>query len=237
MKKWGLLVTLFYMVALAALAIPLLLCFWGVFPLGSSNKWDLLKVYVRWDFWTLIAIMGIGQLLLLFVPVQIAERKLKSRRPLLVPVITAAFMTVVLISAAVTFITFTLLETDYQDIGTRLNDKIQFLVNGYIWILLILSAWVFWSVVFYKFTRNLEPDRLIRRLVSWLLKGSILELLVAVPCHIFVRRRGDCCAPMATFWGIAAGIAIMLLSFGPGVFFLFVERCKRSQLARTDPGS
>jgi hypothetical protein len=73
------------------------------------------------------------------------------------------------------------------------------------------------------------------------LRGSILELLVAVPSHIVVRHRNDCCAPIGTFWGIVTGISIMLLSFGPGVFFLFVERCQRlhpqtAQPAQPDTG-
>jgi hypothetical protein len=34
-------------------------------------------------------------------------------------------------------------------------------------------------------------------------------------------------APAGTFWGIATGISVMLLCFGPGVFFLFVERFER----------
>ena len=60
-----------------------------------------------------------------------------------------------------------------------------------------------------------------------LLRGSVLELIIAVPCHVIVRRRDDCCAPVGTFWGIATGIALMLLCFGPGVFYLFAERARR----------
>jgi len=33
--------------------------------------------------------------------------------------------------------------------------------------------------------------------------------------------------PGGTFWGIATGISVMLLCFGPGVFFLFAERCRK----------
>ncbi len=228
MKKWGLLVTVFYMLVLAVLTMPVIFISWA-----GEKSWSPFEFYGRWGYWVVIAIMGIGQLLLLFVPVQIAQRKLKSRRPLIAPVITAAFMTVVLMAVLVTFLTWTLMETEYKNIGSRCSQMFEMYSNGYTLILLILSAWIFWSVAFYKFTRDLEPDRLMHRLVSWLLKGSILELLVAIPCHIFVRRRGDCCAPIATFWGIAAGIAIMILSFGPGVFYLFVEKVKRSQRAKT----
>ena len=62
------------------------------------------------------------------------------------------------------------------------------------------------------------------RAVNWLLRGSVAELLVAVPTHVIVRRRDDCCAPAATFWGIVTGLSVLLLAFGPGVYFLFARR-------------
>jgi hypothetical protein len=68
--------------------------------------------------------------------------------------------------------------------------------------------------------------------MGWLLRGSILELLIAVPSHIVARRRGDCCAPLLSFWGIATGVTVMLLAFGPGVFFLLVERVRRKTRQR-----
>ena len=57
-----------------------------------------------------------------------------------------------------------------------------------------------------------------------LLKGSILEMLVAIPCHVIVRRRQECSAPAVTSFGIVSGIAIMLISFGPSVLFLYKKR-------------
>ena len=42
---------------------------------------------------------------------------------------------------------------------------------------------------------------------------------------------------MGTFWGIATGISVMLLCFGPGVFFLFVERFRRLQPKENSVGT
>jgi hypothetical protein len=87
-----------------------------------------------------------------------------------------------------------------------------------------------WALVFRRFLVSDEPEALMRRLTRWLIRGSILELLVAVPSHVATRHRHDCCAPAVSFWGIATGITVMLLAFGPGVFFLFVERVRRKTI-------
>jgi hypothetical protein len=60
-----------------------------------------------------------------------------------------------------------------------------------------------------------------------MLRGSILELLIAVPTHIAVRHRNDCCAGFGTFVGLTLGISVMLFSFGPAVFFLYADRWRR----------
>jgi hypothetical protein len=87
-----------------------------------------------------------------------------------------------------------------------------------IWI----GAWVIWGGIFYQHYRN--SSNAVSAAVSWLLKGSVLELLIAVPAHVIVRQRGDCSAPIVTSWGIVTGIAIMLLCFGPGVLALYKKR-------------
>jgi hypothetical protein len=86
----------------------------------------------------------------------------------------------------------------------------------------LAALWIFWGAVFYLYFRN--SSEVTTRAISWLLKGSVLELLVVVPCHVIVRKRGDCSAPMVTGFGIATGIAVMLLSFGPSVLLLYKKR-------------
>jgi hypothetical protein len=104
-------------------------------------------------------------------------------------------------------------------------------------VVTLLAFWLIWAIIFRNFARADDPDSLLKCSTRWLLRGSILELLVAVPSHIFVRRRDDCCAPAGTFWGIATGISVMLLRFGPGVFFLFIERFERLKPKSNDQNS
>jgi hypothetical protein len=68
--------------------------------------------------------------------------------------------------------------------------------------------------------------------VRLLIAGSILELLVAVPTHVYSRAKDHCCGGYATIWGIGVGISVMLFAFGPGVFFLFVRRWASVRSAR-----
>jgi hypothetical protein len=75
--------------------------------------------------------------------------------------------------------------------------------------------------------RSEEPRDVVSRQCLWLLKGSILELLIAVPTHIVARCRDYCRAGFMTFIGITLGISVMLFSFGPAVFFLYVARWRR----------
>ena len=68
---------------------------------------------------------------------------------------------------------------------------------------------------------------IVSRAINWLLRGSVLELLIAVPVHVIVRRRGECSAPVATSFGITTGIAVMLLAFGPSVLILYRRRLEQ----------
>jgi hypothetical protein len=76
-------------------------------------------------------------------------------------------------------------------------------------------------------SRNTNPSVGLSRQCRVLLKGSILELLIAVPTHLVARQRTYCCAGFMTFLGLTLGISVMIFSFGPAVFFLYVDRWRR----------
>jgi hypothetical protein len=254
MKRWAALTVLLYALALMALTVPVLLIAFGGWAKNGIGLQDALKFYSYWEYWLWLAVLVAGQALLLLLPIDISERRLPARRPLKVPVIISAFLLANLCFAGIfsilcaiftdgAFKIFDFLPHFFFNVANSANQIIsphpattpdwQSNLNL---ILIMLVFWSVWAIIFRRATKSDEPDALLKRITRWLLRGSILELLVAVPSHIIVRRREDCCAPAGTFWGIATGVSIMLLCFGPGVFFLFVERFKRLQpkAAETD---
>jgi hypothetical protein len=243
MKRWAALTVLLYAVALLLLTVPAI---WIVFNGWSDKGVSLqktLETYLHWGYWLWLAVLVAGQALLLLLPINIAERRLPARRPLKTPVIVTTFFLANLVFAGM----LSILCADFKEDGFNFFGYfLPFKANQvspsdfeteFGAVITVLAFWLVWAVIFRSFAKSDDPDALLKRSTRWLLRGSILELLVAVPSHIIVRRRGDCCAPIGTFWGIATGISVMLLCFGPGVFFLFVERCQRLQPKSPDAAS
>jgi hypothetical protein len=247
MKRWAVLTVFLYALALLLLTAPVLLIGlgnWGKTGSGIHLK-EIGQLYLYWGYWLWLALLLAGQALLLLLPINIAERRLPARRPLKIPIIVTAFFLANLFIAGI----FSILCAIFLDGAFNLFDLFNLSTmfqtqssnnGGSTWgndcgvIITLFSFWILWAVVFRSFAKQDEPDALLKRLTRWLLRGSILELIIAVPSHVIVRRRDDCCAPIGTFWGIATGISVMLLCFGPGVFFLFVERCRRLQPKTTN---
>jgi hypothetical protein len=237
MKRWAVLTALLYALALMALTAPALaIAFGGWGKNGDSYGWHrALNVYSAWGYWLWLAVLLAGQSLLLLLPIRLAERRLPARRPLPVPVVVTAFFLASLCFAGLLSILMLYFKEDgFNFFGYFLAFKPDQVTPSDFATefgagVVMLAFWIIWAVIFRRFAQADAPDALLKRLTRWLLRGSILELLVAVPSHIIVRRRGDCCAPLGTFWGIVTGISVMLLCFGPGVYFLFVERCRRLQ--------
>ena len=234
MKRWAVLTVLLYALALLLLTVPVLLMAFGGWTRNGVMGWpEALKIYLSWGYWLWLAVLVAGQALLLLLPINLAERRLPARRPVKVPVIvTGLFLANLLFAGLLAVFCAAFKEEGFGIFGFLTPFKanevspsdLQTLVGM---MITILVFWFIWAEIFKKFARSDDPDALLKRSARWLLRGSILELLIAVPSHIIVRRRNDCCAPDGTFWGIATGISVMLLCFGPGVFFLFVERFGR----------
>ncbi len=215
MRKWGIVISVFYAVIVGFLLVPAFFLIAGGFtdPIWKIFLTGVVEVLQEWLAWILIGCLLAGQALLLFLSVDTSQKKLKPRTHIAVSVIVTS-MLFGLLTLAVIFCVGIAARGDNFGAGF-LDTPAKFVVG---WVLL----WLIWGVAFYLYFRN--ATKVTSRAISWLLKGSVLELLIAVPCHVIVRRRGDCSAPLATSFGIVTGIAVMLLCFGPSVLFLFKKR-------------
>jgi len=250
MKRWAILIVFLYGLLLVLLTMPLGLLYsfkwsWtgknGVHLETPLDQW--LEIYQEWGYWLFIGVLLLCQAALLLIPLKVSQKKLVPRRHVLVPIITAGFLLGCLCLAAIVSILCAL----YGDEGfAPFMWLYQAIESGPVWRYFATTLslgrdplgwltaafamglfWMLWGYLFYRFSHLDTPDSLLTRTLHWLLRGSILELLIAVPSHIVIRGRNDCCAPYASFCGIVTGISVMLLSFGPGIFFLFAQRARR----------
>lgn len=216
MRRWAWFVAGLYVLVLTVLTVPV--CLAAFLP---QIKWtDPFGLYVSWQYWVWLAIMFVCQFALLAVPVRVASRRPVTKGALWPTVLAGGLMAGALLAGAA----FSVLEFIY---GGRDAGRMP------VWaILAAVSVWILWSVVFFRLNRTAEPADLISRQCRALFKGSILELLIAVPTHIVARSRNYCCAGFMTFIGLTMGISVMLFSFGPAVFFLYADRWKRLRTGR-----
>jgi len=216
MKKWAFVVIAFYFLLVVALFLPSALLFdFGLFP-NSYNG----SSAIHWTVFIWAGALVLGEGLLLWLSVDTTRRRLTPRSHILVSVVTAALFMAILTVGIVFCFTMSV----WGDHGFPETPTL---------VCAFGIPWLVWGILFYRFWRNASDP--VTRAVSWLLRGSVLELLVAVPAHVITRRRHDCCAPAFTGIGITAGIAIMLLSFGPSVLLLFKKRMERYPTRESSP--
>jgi hypothetical protein len=210
MKRWVLLVVGLYLVSVSIFAIPLALF------LGDPCSFKPDVSFLKFIYIYIIPFLILIETTLLLIPLNIAQVRPIARRKVIFSAIAGAL--------AVGFMVMMIIASVILMIWTE-NNTVDYIYSG--WGLIIpVIAWIAWSVIFYRNYKSDDPESYVSMLTSWLLKGSILQLIVAVPSHIISRSRNECCAPPLTLLGIITGIAIALMSFGPGILFLYAKRIK-----------
>jgi hypothetical protein len=213
MKKWGLVVTLFYGLIVIAFLVPVTLA------LGSRsfpNAVSFAEFYSGAVPWICAGTVMLGAVLLMWLSVDTTQKRLKPRTHILVSALITGLLTAILTVAVVLAI----------GLGVWGEKFFGFLPNSGLVVLgAFVVPWLVWGILFYRLCR--DSGDAATRTVKWLFRGSVLELLIAVPAHVIIRRRNECSAPVINSFGISTGIAIMLLSFGPGVLLLYKKRMEK----------
>ena len=209
MKRWAVIVVILYLCVLLSVTMPLLI---GAFY-PSVKVGNLAEVFLTWPYWMALAVMALGQSVMLLVPVDTTFRRPKVQRSVIWPVLASGLMIGLLVVGAVASI------LEFIKGDNALNSA-----SLLIGIAIVVAVWLAWTLIFYRLNRDSKPMDVVTSQCRHMLKGSILELLVAVPTHVVARYRDYCCAGFLTFLGIAFGMATMIFSFGPGIFLLYVKR-------------
>jgi len=149
---------------------------------------------------------------LLLTPVRVGRQRPLSRKSFLIPLIASATLFAALVFGA----GIALIELAKGD------SPALYAVLG-----ATGTVWLAWTIVFWLATRSRDPLSLAGRFHRWLLGGSVAELLVAVPSHIAVTMRGECCGGIATGTAICLGAMVMFVSFGPSVMLLYLKRVRQ----------
>lgn len=211
MKRWPFVIALLYaltFIALTAPAVHLVFLFY-------KEKVDPVALYGAWQYWVWLAVLILNQWAILSLPVDLANRRPAGKRSIIFQVIASAFLMGLLIAGVV------------LGIAEVAKGDDSFKYTGGIFFGVLAVSWFFWARVFATWSRELEPGDLVKKTCRTLFRGSALQLLVVVPCHIIVRSRDYCCAGFGTAVGLACGLAVMLVSFGPGIFFLYADHWKK----------
>lgn len=214
MKNWGLIVLFLYGLILVALTIPVGMISFAP-KLGFNEMLEALEVYTLAPYWIWIGIMLVCQAALLLVPVRMSLDRPVSRLNIFWPILATGLMIGVFALGLIFAI----------DEFIEKENKSEWVAWGALG--LGAAVWIVWTVIFFRWSSKQAPRNIILQQCKYLFRGSILELLIAVPTHIVARSRDYCCAGFLTFVGIAMGIAVMLLSFGPGIVFMYADRWKK----------
>jgi hypothetical protein len=174
-----------------------------------------------------VCVLILCGLALLWIPVRVARGRPVARRSILIPIAAAGLLLGGLVLGggwALAELCAPEVRVTYGGSGMEHTPS-----NNTLWAIAAAAGavWIAWLVIFAIVTRRRNPTGLGMTLHRALIAGSLLELLVAVPAHIIVRQRNECCAGIFTGIGICLGIAIAIIAFGPAVFLLYHRRCRQ----------
>ena len=206
MRRWALVVIFLYILVLAVVSAAI-----AVLAVDGVPA-DVACIIV--PIW--VVVMALCQAGLLVVPLRVHSRRPVTKRHLLWPVLVAVFSCLLMAVGMFLAVWETIAHFGLE--GWQVQEQLFW------WGLAVGTIWIAWAFVFGFYTGGREPATFMRRTTRFLVAGSILELLVAVPTHVIARAKDYCCAGWMTVWGLGLGAAVMLFAFGPGVLGLFIRR-------------
>ena len=99
-----------------------------------------------------------------------------------------------------------------------------------VWVAMLL-LWGVWACVFFAYWRQGDRYTQLGKMIRGLVTGSLLEILVAIPVHIWATRQRECYCARGTYTTLVLAGTVLLWAFGPGILLLYWrEKYRREKL-------
>lgn len=257
MKRWAIIITLVYALLWLVLALPvtwvLLGYDWGF--LDREETVTHADIFGFPFFWGLMGVFVLAQIALLVVPVALSRERPTAKRHILWPMLAVTFLLANLAYWGVNSLALMVFDFDdvFQPSGLLADQFKEMLEHGVLvnWLGWSLSfdktwyifasflfpvglIWLVWALVFYRYFWREDEESFLRRWLRNLVRGSVLELLILLPTHLAIRNKNECCAAGVSFAGIVTGLAVMLMCFGPGVMFLYLDKARKMRVKKAN---
>ena len=99
-----------------------------------------------------------------------------------------------------------------------------------IWAVMLV-IWAIWAWIFFIYWKQGDRYTQSGKMIRGLVAGSILEIIVAVPVHIWATRQRECYCCRGTYTTLILASTVLIWAFGPGIILLYMrEKYRRGKL-------
>ena len=95
-----------------------------------------------------------------------------------------------------------------------------------VWITMLI-IWGIWFCIFFVYWRQGDRYTQLGKMIRGLVAGSILEIIIAVPVHIWATRQRECYCCRGTYTTLVLAATVLIWAFGPGVVLLYLREKRR----------
>lgn len=90
-----------------------------------------------------------------------------------------------------------------------------------------LLVWLPATLLLLRFTRRRTPEQAIGDASAWVLRGTVIEVLAAIPLDVMLRRKTDCYCFAGTFWTLTICGVVGVFVAGPAILLPLLARRRR----------
>ena len=154
-------------------------------------------------------------LVLVFIPIKYTKiGYYKYKKSKFIPLIIFSFMLAVLFfSVNATLGEF--FDGSYYDIASTL-------FNGFYLYIVPLIIWIIFAIIGIIINLKKDEDNIYKKYLVAVLSGSLLELIITIPLHILIIKRGECLVGLLSMLGILGGFLVLMFVMGPAIFLFLL---------------